>query len=284
MTSWGNRVSLLQTETQRFQQYLRGLPDDAWSKQSACDLWQVQDVVSHLMGNAEFYASTVERGLRGESEPPEGRPEAGTGHPSVGAASVAEGAIANRERLGGQLLSSFEARSNHLNQLLARLSPQDRNRPCYHPGGIVPAGNFVDLRFKELGLHDWDIRSVLEPDAGLIPDSLPSMVILIKESFASGSIRWAFWPGPALPRPVRYRFDVSEPVPISADLVVEGDKFHFQHPVSSPADVAFRCDTETLALLTSGRLPATEAIAQGSLAVDGDAGLAAQFSQWFKGI
>ena len=284
MNSWEDRVRLLQTESQRFQQFLRGLPDEAWSKQSACDLWQVHDVVAHLIGNAEFYAGTVERGLRGESEPPEGRPAAGTGHPSLGAAGTAEGAIANRQRLGDQLLPTFEARTNHLNQLLAGLSPQDRDKPCYHPGGIVPAGNFVDLRFKELGLHDWDIRFALEPDPRLLPDSLPSMVILITESFASGSIRWAFWPGPALPRSVRYRIEVTKPVPIRGDIIVDGDKFRFEEPVAGPADVTFRCDTGTLALLTSGRLPAVEAISSGRLAVEGDAELAAQFSQWFKGI
>lgn len=284
MSSWKDRVKLLQTESQRFYQYLQGLPEDAWSKQSACDLWQVQDVVAHLIGNAEFYAGTVERGLRGESEPPEGRPAAGTGHPSLGAAGTAEGAIANRERLGDKLLATLEARANHLNQLLAGLGAQDREKPCYHPGGIVPAGNFVDLRFKELGLHDWDIRFAMEPDPQLIPDSLPSMVILIKESFASGSLRWAFWPGPSLPQPVRYRFDVKEPVPIAADIVVEGDKFRFEEPTTTPADVTFRCDTGTLGLLTSGRIPAAQAISSGWLTVEGDERLAGQFSQWFKGI
>ena len=284
MSSWKNRVKNLQTESQRFQKYLRELPDEAWNEQSACDLWRVHDVVAHLVGNAEFYASTVERGLRGESEPPEGRPAAGTGHPSSGAAGVAESAIANRERLGDKLLATFEARSDHLIQLLAGLSPQDRDIPCYHPGGIVPAGNFVDLRFKELALHEWDIRSALEPVPRLISDSLPSMVILIKESFASGSLRWAFWPGLSLPQAVRYRFDVTEPVPIAADIVVEGDKFRFEEPASTPADVTFRCDTGTLALLTSGRLPAAEAISSGRMAAEGDGELAEQFSQWFKGI
>ena len=284
MTSWEDRVKFLQTESQRFVQYLNGLSDDTWTKQSACDLWQVHDVVAHLIGNAEFYAGTVERGLKGESEPPEGRPAAGTGHPSLGAAGTAEGAIANRERLGDRLLSTLEARANHLNQLLAGLNAQDREKPCYHPGGIVPAGNFVDLRFKELGLHEWDIHSALEPEASLIPDSLDSMVILIKESFASGSLRWAFWPGPSLPQPVRYRFDVKEPVPISADIVVEGDQFRFEEPSATPADVTFHCDTGTLALLTSGRIPAAQAVASGRLAVEGDSGLAEQFSQWFKGI
>ena len=284
MSSWVERAKLLQSESQRFQKYLSELPDDAWSKQSACELWRVADVVAHLVGNAEFYAATVERGLNGEFEPPEGRPVAGTGHPSQGAAGTAEGAIANRERLGDNLLSTLEARTNHLIQLLAGLSPEDRDKPCYHPGGIVPAGNFVDLRFKELALHQWDIRSALEPGAGLAPDSLPSMVVLMTESFASGSIRWAFWPGPALDQPVRYRFDVSEPAVFKADILVEGDKFRFEEMSASAADISFRCDTGTLALMMYGRMDASAAIAQGKLEVDGDGELAAQFGRWFKGI
>lgn len=284
MNSYEDRIKNLQSESQRFQRYLHGLPADAWSKQSACDLWQVDDVVAHLMGVAEFYAATVERGLKGESSPPEGRPAAGTGHPAISAGNTAEGAIANRKRLGSELLSTFEARDNHLNQLLARISPPDREKPCYHPGGIVPAGNFVDLRFKEVVLHEWDIRSSLEPEANLSPSSLPSIVILISQAFASGSLRWAFWPGPALPKPVRYRFDVTEPVPVSIDVVVEGDKFRSENSGNRPADVTFRCDTGTFALLMYGRLSPGSAIGDGRLAAEGNVELAGQFSQWFRGI
>lgn len=284
MISWGERAKLLQSESQRFQHYLSELPDDAWSKQSACDLWRVNDVVAHLVSNAEFYAATVEQGLKGENKPPEGRPAAGTGHPSLGAAGTAEGAIANRERLGDELLSALEARTSHLTQLLAGLSPEERRKPCYHPGGMVPAGNFVDLRFKELALHEWDIRSALEPDVGLTPNSMASMVVLITESFASGSIRWAFWSGPALAQPVRYRFDVREPAPFKADIVVDGDKFRLEEASAGPADVSFRCSTETLAFMMYGRLEASVAISQGRLEVEGDFQLASQFSQWFKGI
>ena len=284
MSPWEERAKLLQSESQKFQQYLSELPDDAWIKQSACELWRVDHVVAHLVGNAEFYASTVERGLKGEFEPPDGRPAAGTGHPSMGAAGTADGAIANRERLGVELLGALGARTSHLTQLLLGLSPEDRDKPCYHPGGIVPAGNFVDLRFKELALHQWDIRSALEPAGGLILESLPSIVVLMTQSFASGSIRWAFWPGPALDQPARYRFDVEVPVPFKADIVVEGDKFRFEQSSAGPADVTYRCDTGTLALMTSGRLDATVAISQHWLEVVGNSELAAQFGKWFKGI
>ena len=284
MESFEERAKLYKIESERFQEYLKSLPEDAWGRQSACDEWRVEDVVAHLVGNAEFYAGTVTRGLQGESSPPEGRPEAGAGHPSLSASALAKSSIANRERLGDMLLETYLEKDNHLINLLTGLSPEDQVKPCYHPGSIVPAGNFVDLRFKEVVLHEWDIRSAIEEKATLSSASLASMVILIEESFASGSLRWAFWAGPPLDHPVRYRFEVKSPVPVTADIVVEGDKFHYEEAPQGTADVTFRCHTHIFALLMYGRMPASEAMAAGHLAVEGDRKLAEQFSQWFKGI
>ena len=71
MTTHEDRVKVLHSESERLRHYLGGLPADAWTKQSACDLWQIQDVVGHLVGGAEFYAETVARGVQGISSPPE---------------------------------------------------------------------------------------------------------------------------------------------------------------------------------------------------------------------
>ena len=284
MESFEERARLYESESVRFQEYLSGLPKDAWRRQSACDEWRVEDVVAHLIGNSEFYAGTVARGLQGESSPPEGRPAAGTGHPSISAAALAKSSIASREALGDRLLSTYIEKDNILINLLTSLNLGDRVKPCYHPGSIVPAGNFVDLRFKEVVLHEWDIRSAIEEKATLSPAGLASMVILIQESFASGSLRWAFWAGPPLADPVRYRFEVKSPVPMTADIVVAGDKFRYEEAPQGTADVIFRCHTHIFALLMYGRMPAAEAIAAGHLAVEGDSKLAEQFSQWFKGI
>ena len=97
-------------------------------------------------------------------------------------------------------------------------------------------------------------------------------------------MRWAFWSGTHLDKPVRYRFDVKSPVPVTADIVVEGDKFRYEPDAQCAADVTFRCHTHIFALLMYGRISAGQAISEGHLAVDGDRGLAEQFSQWFKGI
>ena len=186
--------------------------------------------------------------------------------------------------LGDQLLASLAERDNQLVSVLAGLAPNNLETPCYHPGGIVPAGNFIDLRLKELALHEWDIRSPLNPDARLSRECLPSIMILLANSLASGSLPWAFWQGPSLSDPVRYRFDVTLPVPMRVCIAVSGDKVRLEDAGEGNADVTFRCDTETFLLLTNGRISPALAIATGRLEVEGDSEVAAGFGQWFKGI
>ena len=62
--TFADRVKILQSESERIKQYLHALPE-ALSKPSACTQWQVQDVIAHLIGVAETYASSVSRGLQG---------------------------------------------------------------------------------------------------------------------------------------------------------------------------------------------------------------------------
>jgi len=284
MTMHENRVNVLRSEMERVHGYLAGLPEDAWTQQSACDLWEVRHVVAHLSGVSEFYATTVGRGLQGDTTAPEGRPDPGTATGASSGERIAQGAIANAEMLGDQLLSALTEWDSQLVSVLAGLAPDSLETPCYHPGGIVPAGNFIDLRLKELALHEWDIRSPLDPEAGLSRECLPSIMILLANSLASGSLPWAFWPGPSLPTPVRYRFVVTQPTPMSVDIAVSGDKVRLEDAGIGHADVTFRCDTETFLLLTNGRIAPAPAIAAGRLEVEGDSGVAADFGQWFKGI
>ena len=68
-----NSLDALHAEAKRFSEYLKALPAEDWNKPSACESWQVGDVVAHLVGVAEFYAATVTKGLQGDSSAPEGR-------------------------------------------------------------------------------------------------------------------------------------------------------------------------------------------------------------------
>src|SRR5690349_9896541 len=126
-----HRLQLGQAAAEQLTQYLHTLSADAWHHPSACAGWEVGDVVAHLALGAEFYASTVARGVQGDTAPPAGAPLPG--------AANAQRAIAHREHLGDQLLATFTGRTAHFYHLLQRLSPQDWEKPCYHPLGLCPA-------------------------------------------------------------------------------------------------------------------------------------------------
>jgi uncharacterized protein (TIGR03083 family) len=282
--SFAERIQVLRAESARIKRYLHDLPEPALSQPSACTEWQVQDVIAHLIGVAETYAGSILRGLSGDTSPPPGRLPAGQATGALSAEGIAQRSIAARLALGDQLLASYDAANDQLVERLAGLTPEQRTLPCYHPGGIVKAQNFADLRLKELALHEWDIRSGLEGEARLAAASLPAILTTISESIASGSMRWAFWSGPPLPNPVRYRFVLAGRGPSSADLVVAGSSLRQEEAGSGEPDVTLHCDPETYILLVYGRLDLDAASASGRLSIEGDRELARAFGQWFRGI
>jgi len=284
MAVFAERAQLLLSESERIKQYIHSLSANALSQPSACSQWQVQDVVAHLISVAETYASNLSRGLQGDNTPPAGRLPAGQSNAASSADSIAQRSIGMRQSLGDQLLATFDTTNDHLNRLLSSLRPEAQQTPCYHPGGIVAAQQFMDLRLKELALHEWDIRAGLEPHARLSAASYPAILDTISESIASGSLRWAFWSGPTHASPVRYRFLVKGPGPRQPDLVVDGNTLRMEDAGQAQPDVTFRCDTETYILLVYGRLDLNTAITAGRLVVEGDRDLAMAFGQWFRGI
>ena len=284
MDSFVDRVKILQSESERIKQYLQALPPEALRKPSACTQWQVQDVIAHLVGVAETYANSVSRGLQGDTAPLPGRLPAGQATAAVSAESIAQRSIAARQTLGDQLLATFVTANDRLNSLLAGLEPEQREIPCYHPGGIVKAQNFIDLRLKELAVHEWDIRAALEPEAHVSPASIPAIMTTISESIASGSLRWAFWAGPYLTTPVRYHLVVTGLGLSKPDIVVEGNTLRMEDAGEAAARVTMHCDTETYVLLVYGRLDLEAALASGRLMIEGDRELALAFGRWFRGI
>lgn len=284
MDTFAERLAVLQSEAERLKHYLRTLPATSWERPSACSAWTVQDVVAHLIGVAETYTSGLTRGLRGDTAPPPGRLPAGQASGALSANGIAQRAIAVRQALDTQVLDTFEATNDRLTQLLAALTPAQRDLPCYHPGGIVAAHNFIDLRLKELAVHEWDIRAGLEDEAHLAAACLPAILATVSESIASGSLRWAFWSGPQLATPVRYRFLVAGPAPRQSDIIVAGDTLRMEDAGTTPATVTMQCDAETYVLLIYGRLPLETALASGQVRLTGDRDTALAFGQWFRGI
>ena len=285
MPSYQQRLDTLQSVSSQLSGYLHSLSSDAWDHPSACDRWQVGDVIGHLIRGSDFYHSTVSLGLAGETSAPPGRVPAGSESGASAAEGIADASIAKRQELGDDaLLPAFTESNDRLIGLLSTLDPNQRVLPCYHGAGLVPAGNFIELRVNELVVHYWDIRSRFDGDFLPVPEGLGAALQMVRQSLGAGALRWGFWPGPTLETPIRFRFSVEHPAPITTEILVHGDGVSLADPGTKPADVTFRCETGIFVLLMFGRLTVAEAGERGLLHVEGAPGLAEDFSQWFRGI
>src|SRR2546421_10701795 len=149
MSTQAEWVTVVQTESERLKQYLATLPEHAWTTPSACALWEVRDVVAHLIMAAHLYTDSITRGLRDDPSPPAGRPER---HPFTAASpaerqqratAAAQRTVALRESLGQELLDVFGTTGAHFHHLVASLSPHEWGKPCYHGRGMIPVSSLV---------------------------------------------------------------------------------------------------------------------------------------------
>lgn len=275
MSSQEDRIQLVKTESDRLKKYLGNLPADAWNNPTACEAWQVRDVVAHLVMGGEMVVGNIGRGVAGDPSPPEGMPAAGTADMSARMAANAQRAISIRESLGEQLLPDFSARCEDLNRLLAGIGPQDWDKPCFHPAATITVRTYVDLRITELIVHEWDIRTKLDSSAHLPEECLPAMMDVISAFIVGG----LFNPGSKLSGLVRYRFELTGAVSGRHDIVIENGAARMEAAGPGAPDVTFRCDAETFVLLAYERIRLAVAIADGRIAVDGDRELANQFAE-----
>jgi uncharacterized protein (TIGR03083 family) len=270
------RIELCQAAAEQLTQYLQTLSVEAWCHPSACEAWEVRDVVGHLTAGAESYAEALSRGLQGDHSarlddlPPPGAPNR--------AAVIAQRSIARRESLGDQLLATFTASHHHLQDLMSSLSPQDWETPCSYPGGdLRPAHQFLTARLMELAMHAWDIWSRRDPARPLFAESVPLFLERLPRIVANNAR-----PDTQLRAPFRYRFAVTGAVPSQHDIVMEGESVRMEPAGTTTADVRCRCDAETFVLLMYGRLTPQTAVTSGRLVVEGRREPMATCGPWFK--
>ncbi len=274
ITEVEHRVEVAKRLAANIRKYLSELTPEQWELPSACAEWQVQDVVSHLIGGAERQAGSMERGRAGDSNPPAGfvPPE-----PAALSATNAQRDIDRRNEMAGHLLQSFDASYEKLHNEFDQFAEGSWDTLAWHVRrGAMTAASYVELRIQELAIHDWDIRSAFQPSAGLDPDCVPVLIDM--------SPRWlgmCFRPSERLPEPVVYRFDAGSGI---YKMTVTGEAFQMDVGEAPQADLSLAATGEQYLLFTYGRLSAADGIASGKLMVLGDTAYLDQFEAWFKGL
>jgi uncharacterized protein (TIGR03083 family) len=268
------RIDLGHKAATQLTQFLQTLSPDSWHAPSACDAWEVGDVVAHLAWVAEVYIVMITRGRQGDLTPWENFPDPDNIDPVAYHHFVAQTALAYRQHHGDQLLATFTAGYDHLHHLICSLGPDDWDKPCFHPFGFFPVHMFVSLRISELAMHEWDIRSSLDPSFHLWGESLP--VFMERVPALRG-----FRPGAPLSLPIRYRFVLTGPAASTQDILVEGARVRMEPTGHGQTSVTFHCDTETFILLIYGRVTHEAALASGRLRGEGNPQLITTFGQYF---
>lgn len=281
----GNLVTVIQTEAEWLAEFLQALPPEAWSTPSACNLWEVGDVVAHLVFVAEFYADVIARGVRGDVSPPARFPGIDLAERSSFDAYIGQTALAYRKRLGVQLLPTFRTRFAALHHLMASLRPYDWEQPCWRFRwfGHPPARYFLVMTIQELAIHGWDLRAGLEPLPRLSGACVPVLVERAIQRFRLIPTLASFRLSVTPPGPVRYRFAVRGVVPGTYDFVVEEAQVRLEPAGAAMANLTVRCETDTFVLMMYKRLSLQKATAAGRASADGESGLIADFDHWLTG-
>jgi uncharacterized protein (TIGR03083 family) len=286
MATQAELVTVLQTEFERLKRYLTALPQDAWTKPSACALWEVRDVVAHLTTGIEGFTLRITRGLQGDTSLPEGLPSPhlwktrSQEERQQRAMRLAQGPLARRGRPRNDLSSGVSHAWEQFHHLLVTLTAHDWSKPCYQGRGILPVHALAHAGIFELAIHSWDIRSALEPSAPLAPDALAAIL-----DFFSECPHWFFLPDARLSTPVRYRFAFTGALNRQWDIVVEGDQAHIGPAAdATPANVTFACEVETFVLMMCGRIGFDAALGDKRIIPTGDMAVMQAFTKWFQGV
>ena len=259
-------IEVAKREFARLESRLRGLSAEDFNRASACDRWVVGDVVAHVVFVVQFQKNMTMRGLRGESDAPEGARRAAADDVPTDV-RIAQGAIRLREKLGDGLLDALHKNYEEGFELLDSLAPDDYEKPCWHPWGPMTVADFVDLVVNELAIHAWDAFSTIDDDYHMAAESLPA-------ALAIGNMTLARM---AATGPARFRFELTDGNK-APDLVVGGEA------APEAPNATLRCDGEALVLISSGRLGMEEAMESGRVGVSGDEGLVRELGRGLVGL
>ena len=272
-----SQIELVKTLASSISARAGSLTPEQMALPSACDQWQVQDVVAHLIGGANRQIEGMTRGRDGDSGPPQGFTSVDSTTTSV---SNSQRDMHWRENLGDGLLAAFDDYYAQLYEVLDTFHPDGWDTLCWHMRrGPMPAWEYIELRIQELAIHDWDMRKALEPDPTLHPGCIETLL-----SFSMKWLAMCFRPGERLETPVVYEFDLAPPHETSIIIRVNGDSFDMPSEDEAPERWTVCGEAPAFLLFIYGRITGREAIAANEFAITGDPGLLDQFEAWFRGV
>lgn len=162
----GPVLDALDASHERLRAVVDALPESAWTGPSYCSEWSVAQVLSHLGSGAEITLARVEAALAGE-EPP--APEHNRAVWARWDALRPEEMVVEGLRADGTLLERLRAVPT---DELARATTVFYGEPA-------SVTTLLAFRLDEHVLHVFDLETVLDPTAELLPSAVPILLDLL---------------------------------------------------------------------------------------------------------
>jgi uncharacterized protein (TIGR03083 family) len=170
-----NLLRVVQTEADSLFEMAHA--DGAWERPTACPMWQVRDVVGHLIDVTESYFTGFDAARSGAAV-------AGPLGLRVMADRLDEGARAHRDLTQDEAVERLSADFAKLMEICRSLGPDEwgGTQVAHKYMGPLPAFFYPVFQLMDYGVHGWDIRQGTGQAHGLAADTadllVPFMFIL----------------------------------------------------------------------------------------------------------
>jgi uncharacterized protein (TIGR03083 family) len=244
---------------------LDAMPETGWQAATPLPAWNVQAVVSHIIGTESF--------LAGIAAPEVDVDVSGLEHVRNGVGAMNEAWVRHLSgESGNGVLERFRAVTSNRRTALTSLSDDDWNALTATPAGPDSYGRFMRVRVFDCWMHEQDIRVALQRPSSDDELSGPASQLSLDEIAAS--IGFVVGKLAKAPDGSRIQFDLTGPLARSIRVSVDGraqvvDDFGGQQPTAT-----IRLDALQFTRLAGGR-PMCTARAQ-DVELGGDKDVAAQ--------
>ena len=257
--------------------FMYTLPEEVWRDAdvygSACDQWNMADVVAHLIDVAITFTMSIERAIGGNVSPP-------MGYRNLTPEERIQSVVSLRDAYDEDLFPEFNTACLRLNRLIVGLEPDQYALPAWHPFAIMTVERLIELRAMELAVHGWDVRYGIDRSAAINPIAVPFL-----KGWVHRWLRAGFRPRQKTDPEVRLRFVLTDTDDETYDLTVRSEDFSLEAAdQSADADATLELDSSSYILFLIGRLPLRRSVRRGRIALQGDQALAERFPEWFAGV
>jgi uncharacterized protein (TIGR03083 family) len=157
-------LSALRGRSEELADLIGTLTNGEWHQETNCPPWRVNDLSAHLVSSGRGFITSIERGLKGQTDPP---PRSGTDLSAAEPQTVADALTEVTDR--------FEA-------LYDGLSDSQLETVCFHRRGNRSIRWYAAHRLAEVAFHGWDLETSLGRPPRFEPEIARLLLPMLLES------------------------------------------------------------------------------------------------------